>query len=148
MPSSYPPQHHNMSSRRSRSSREYTAEPKSEVPHGNGHHHHHMHLPRFNHNGHEVTPGIEPEGESGRKGFHPLKFLKIVFKSNSLISSWVNILWPMVPVAIALVCSCFRDQRIRTGTDTLPTALCPSKFSWISPGHFRHQFHCNGPRCQ
>ena len=62
-----------------------------------------MHLPRFNHNGHEVTPGIEPEGESGRKGFHPFKFLKISFKSNSMISSWVNILWPMVPVAIALV---------------------------------------------
>ncbi|KAK3209295.1 hypothetical protein GRF29_69g1343784 [Pseudopithomyces chartarum] len=93
-----------MSSRRSRSSREYTTEPKPDVPHanGNGHRQHHMHLPRFNHNGHEVTPGIEPEGESGRKGFHPFKFLKIIFKSNSMISSWVNILWPMVPVAIAL----------------------------------------------
>ncbi|KAL1598806.1 hypothetical protein SLS60_007948 [Paraconiothyrium brasiliense] len=61
-----------------------------------------MHLPRFNHNGHQVTPGIEPEGESGRKGFHPFKFLMISFKSNSLISSCVNVLWPMVPVAIAL----------------------------------------------
>jgi Ca2+:H+ antiporter len=93
-----------MSSRRSRSSREYAQEPKSEVPHGNSNGNgHHMHLPRFNHNGHKVTKGIEPEGESGRKGFHPLKFLRITWKSNSVISSWVNILWPMVPVAIALV---------------------------------------------
>ncbi|KAJ4291732.1 hypothetical protein N0V90_009627 [Kalmusia sp. IMI 367209] len=91
-------------SRRSRSSREYTQEPKSEVPHGNGNNNnnHRLHLPRFNHNGHEITPGIEPEGESGRKGIHPFKFMKITFKSNSMISSWVNILWPMVPVAIAL----------------------------------------------
>ncbi|KAF1965501.1 hypothetical protein BU23DRAFT_489321 [Bimuria novae-zelandiae CBS 107.79] len=91
-----------MSSRRSRSSREYTHEPKSDASHTNDHHQHHMHLPRFNHNGHKVTPGIQPEGESGRKGFHPWKFLKITFKSNSMLSSWVNILWPIVPVAIAL----------------------------------------------
>ncbi|KAF9728352.1 hypothetical protein PMIN06_006686 [Paraphaeosphaeria minitans] len=104
MPNSYPPRSHAMpSSRRSPSSREYAQEPKSEVSHGNGNvHRHRMHLPRFNHNGHEVTKGIEPEGESGRTGFHPLKFLKISYKSNSVISSWVNILWPMVPVAIAL----------------------------------------------
>jgi Ca2+:H+ antiporter len=62
-----------------------------------------MHLPRFNHNGHEVTPGIQPEGESGRRGIHPLKFLRICFRSSCTASKWVNVLWPMVPVAIALV---------------------------------------------
>ncbi|KAF2464515.1 putative vacuolar cation/proton exchanger 2 [Lindgomyces ingoldianus] len=90
--------------RRSRSSREYTQDPKSEAtvpPHSSGQHHG-LHLPRFNHNGHEVTPGIEPEGESGRKGIHPIKFLRICFRSSSRVSMAVNALWPIVPIAIAL----------------------------------------------
>ncbi|KAF2201863.1 hypothetical protein GQ43DRAFT_414867 [Delitschia confertaspora ATCC 74209] len=59
-------------------------------------------LPQYNHNGHEVTPGIKPEGESGRKGIHPLKFLMICFRSSSNASKYVNVLWPLVPVAIVL----------------------------------------------
>lgn len=91
--------------RRSRDSgpQDYTREPKSEAtvpPHSGGHH---MHLPRFNHNGHEVTPGIQPDGESGRKGIHPIKFLRICFRSSSKVSMLVNVLWPIVPIAIALV---------------------------------------------
>jgi len=91
-----------------RSSREYAShEPKSEAvvpPHSSGNGTRHRgHLPRFNHNGHEVSKGIEPEGESGRRGVHPFKFLKICFKSNSKLSMFVNVLWPVVPVAIALV---------------------------------------------
>src|SRR4051812_8082099 len=50
-----------------------------------------------NHNGHKVTKGIQPEGESGRSGIHPLKFLKICFRSASPASAVVNILWPVVP---------------------------------------------------
>lgn len=61
-----------------------------------------MHLPRFNHNGHQVTRGIHPDGESGRKGVHPWKFLKTTFRSSSLASKFVNILWPFVPAAIAI----------------------------------------------
>lgn len=64
--------------------------------------HHGMHLPRFNHNGHKVTRGIHPDGESGRKGVHPWKFLKITFRSSSLASKFVNVLWPFVPAAIAI----------------------------------------------
>jgi Ca2+:H+ antiporter len=90
-----------------RSSREYATEPKSEAtrpPHSSGNSTRRRgHLPQFNHNGHEVTKGIEPEGESGRRGVHPLKMLKICFKSNSKLSMLVNVLWPIVPVAIALV---------------------------------------------
>lgn len=59
-------------------------------------------LPQYNHNGHKVTKGIHPDGESGRKGFNPLKFFKIAFKSSSTLSLMVNLLWPIVPVAIAL----------------------------------------------
>ncbi|KAL1605832.1 hypothetical protein SLS59_002951 [Nothophoma quercina] len=59
-------------------------------------------LPQYNHNGHEVTKGIHPDGESGRRGFHPFQFLKIAFKSSSTLSMLVNLLWPVVPVAIAL----------------------------------------------
>ncbi|KAJ5042440.1 uncharacterized protein L3040_004988 [Drepanopeziza brunnea f. sp. 'multigermtubi'] len=57
---------------------------------------------RVNHNGHKVTPGIEPEGESGRRGFHPVHFVKICWSSTSYASRAVNVLWPVVPVAIAV----------------------------------------------
>ncbi|ETI25722.1 calcium/proton exchanger [Cladophialophora carrionii CBS 160.54] len=59
-------------------------------------------LPQYNHNGHEVTKGIHPDGESGRRGVHPIEMLKIIWKSSCTASSWVNILWPFVPAAIAL----------------------------------------------
>ncbi|KAL9611334.1 MAG: hypothetical protein Q9167_004017 [Letrouitia subvulpina] len=59
-------------------------------------------LPMFNHNGHQVTRGIKPEGESGRKGIHPFHFLRISARSTSKVSMAVNILWPFVPAAIAV----------------------------------------------
>ncbi|KAG4414731.1 hypothetical protein IFR04_012118 [Cadophora malorum] len=46
----------------------------------------------------KIFNGIQPEGESGRRGFHPFKFLKICWKS----ASFVNLLWPVVPAAIAV----------------------------------------------
>ena len=57
---------------------------------------------RYNHNGHKVTKGIHPDGESGRRGIHPWLFLKVCFKSTSTASKFVNILWPFVPAAIAV----------------------------------------------
>ncbi|CZR55891.1 related to vacuolar Ca2+/H+ antiporter [Phialocephala subalpina] len=57
---------------------------------------------RVNHNGHKVTKGIEPEGESGRRGIHPLHFIKICWSSTSHASRVVNLLWPVVPAAIAV----------------------------------------------
>ncbi|KAL2047145.1 hypothetical protein N7G274_001164 [Stereocaulon virgatum] len=62
----------------------------------------HMHIPRFNHNGHKVTRGIKPDGESGRGGIHPWHFIRICFRSTSHMSMCVNVLWPFVPPAIAL----------------------------------------------
>jgi len=64
--------------------------------------HHRLTLPTYNHNGHLVTKGIKPEGESGRSGIHPLKFLRICFRSTSSASMVVNVLWPFVPAAIAI----------------------------------------------
>lgn len=55
-----------------------------------------------NHNGHKITKGIKPEGESGRKGVHPWHFLRIGFRSTSKASMAVNVLWPFVPAAIAI----------------------------------------------
>ena len=63
---------------------------------------HHMHMPVLNHNGHKVTKGIHPDGESGRGGVHPWHFLRICFRSSSYLSRVVNILWPFVPAAIAI----------------------------------------------
>lgn len=63
---------------------------------------HRSHLPSHNHNGHRITPGIRPEGESGRRGVHPVHSLKIIWKSSCTASKWVNVLWPFVPTAMAL----------------------------------------------
>ncbi|KAG4428380.1 hypothetical protein IFR05_016140, partial [Cadophora sp. M221] len=49
-----------------------------------------------------VFNGIQPEGESGRRGIHPFKFLKICWNSASYASKVVNLLWPVVPAAIAV----------------------------------------------
>jgi Ca2+:H+ antiporter len=57
---------------------------------------------RVNHNGHIVTKHIHPDGESGRKGFHPTHFFTVSWKSSSDASRAVNILWPIVPAAIAV----------------------------------------------
>jgi Ca2+:H+ antiporter len=49
-----------------------------------------------------VTKGIQPEGESGRRGIHPFHFLKICWRSSSRASRVVNVLWPIVPAAIVV----------------------------------------------
>jgi Ca2+:H+ antiporter len=59
-------------------------------------------LPTYNHNGHRVTKGIKPEGESGRRGFHPVQFCRIAWKGNCRASMFLNVLWPFVPAALAL----------------------------------------------
>ncbi|KAF3007358.1 hypothetical protein E8E14_009053 [Neopestalotiopsis sp. 37M] len=45
---------------------------------------------------------VKSAGESGRRGLHPLHFFKIVWRSTSWLSRAVNILWPIVPAAIAV----------------------------------------------
>ena len=45
---------------------------------------------------------VRPAGESGRRGLHPLIFLRNVFRSASWASRVVNVLWPVVPAAIAV----------------------------------------------
>ena len=57
---------------------------------------------RINHNGHRVTPGIQPDGESGRKWFHPWHFVRICFRSSSTASQWTNVLWPFTIAAMIL----------------------------------------------
>jgi len=46
---------------------------------------------------------IRSDGESGRRGVHPLKVVSICFRSSCTLSKYVNLLWPFVPVALALV---------------------------------------------
>ncbi|KAK3324222.1 Sodium/calcium exchanger protein-domain-containing protein [Cercophora scortea] len=45
---------------------------------------------------------VRAEGESGRSGIHPIRFLKITLRSSSWASRAVNILWPAVPAALAV----------------------------------------------
>lgn len=59
-------------------------------------------ITKRNHMGYKVTKGIKPEGESGRKGVHPIQFLRICWRSTSNVSKLVNILFPVVPAAIAI----------------------------------------------
>ena len=49
-----------------------------------------------------VTNHISHEGESGRSGFHPRHFLVVLWRSSCTASMLVNVLWPFVPVALAL----------------------------------------------
>lgn len=49
---------------------------------------------------HRVT--IAHEGESGRSGFHPRHFFHVLWLSSCTVSKWVNVLWPLVPVAFFL----------------------------------------------
>ncbi|KAI9736058.1 MAG: hypothetical protein M1818_006234 [Claussenomyces sp. TS43310] len=75
----------------------------SSAPAPHPHHSQHIfptHL--VNHNGHKVTPHIHPDGESGRRWFHPWHFLSICFRSASSASCAVNVLWPIVPPALAV----------------------------------------------
>lgn len=45
---------------------------------------------------------IKSSGESGRNFFHPWHFFRICFRSSCKASAAVNILWPIVPVALAV----------------------------------------------
>ncbi|KAH7327894.1 hypothetical protein B0I35DRAFT_415990 [Stachybotrys elegans] len=45
---------------------------------------------------------VKPTGESGRRGFHPIHFLKISFRSASRASLLCNLFWPLVPAALAV----------------------------------------------
>lgn len=45
---------------------------------------------------------IAHEGESGRRGFHPLHFLYVLWRSSCTASMLVNVLWPFVPAAIVV----------------------------------------------
>lgn len=57
---------------------------------------------RYNHNGHKVHKWVQPDGESGRRGFNPLKFLAICFRSTATASMLTNILWPFTIAAMVL----------------------------------------------
>ncbi|KAK4211589.1 hypothetical protein QBC37DRAFT_289925 [Rhypophila decipiens] len=45
---------------------------------------------------------IASEGESGRSGFHPGHFLKVLWRSSCTAAMLVNFLWPVVPVALVV----------------------------------------------
>lgn len=44
----------------------------------------------------------EDEGESGRTGVHPWKFLQICFRSSCTASKWTNVLWPWTIAAFVM----------------------------------------------
>ncbi|KAF1829036.1 vacuolar H+/Ca2+ exchanger [Decorospora gaudefroyi] len=45
---------------------------------------------------------IHADGESGRRGFHPTRFLYVAWRSGSNAAKYTNLLWPFVLVAIVL----------------------------------------------
>ena len=72
----------------------------------------------------EKTKGVKHEGESGRKGVHPWHFLRICFRSSCTLSKVVNVLWPVVPIAIAVVSITKHHLIARNLLTPLPSALC------------------------
>ncbi|EHK20248.1 Ca2+ transporter [Trichoderma virens Gv29-8] len=76
------------------------------LPPPNTDHHHHHHYKRTKWRS-EKGSGmslfkIKESGESGRGGIHPWHFLRICFRSSCKASAAVNVLWPVVPVALAV----------------------------------------------
>ncbi|KAK5686268.1 hypothetical protein LTS10_002384 [Elasticomyces elasticus] len=74
-------------------------------------------LPRYNnsgqqvnHAGHTVTRGVAPDGESGRRWFSPLHFLRICFRSTSRASMYTNFLWPFTIAAMIFHFSYMKRQ--------------------------------------
>ena len=66
-------------------------------------------LPRYNsqgqqvnHQGHPITHGIEPDGESGRAWFHPWHFVRICWRSSATASKLTNVLWPFTIAAMVM----------------------------------------------
>lgn len=45
---------------------------------------------------------IHPDGESHRRGFQPLPFLKIIYTSSNKVSKYVNLLFPITLLALIL----------------------------------------------
>ncbi|KAH0532361.1 hypothetical protein TsFJ059_001063 [Trichoderma semiorbis] len=80
--------------------------------HGHGHGHHlHVHGHKYKRTRWRSEKGsgsgmklfrIKTGGESGRGGIHPWHFLRICFRSSCKASAAVNVLWPIVPVALAV----------------------------------------------
>jgi Ca2+:H+ antiporter len=71
--------------------------------HTNGNTNGNSYLPTHNGQAEKQTSrGIQPDGESGRRGIHPWKFLKTTGRSASTLSAMTNVLWPFVPAAIVL----------------------------------------------
>ncbi|EGP87205.1 unnamed protein product [Zymoseptoria tritici ST99CH_1A5] len=66
---------------------------------------------QVNHAGHKVTPGIQPDGESGRKWFNPLHFFRICWTSSCTASRYTNVLWPFTIAAMVLHFG-FRDLEL------------------------------------
>jgi Ca2+:H+ antiporter len=62
---------------------------------------HHDHESSNNSNSNPLLT-IHHEGESHRSGFHPAAFLRITWRSSCTVSKYVNILWPVVTLAILL----------------------------------------------
>lgn len=45
---------------------------------------------------------IHPDGESGRRGFNPVHFFKVLWRSSNQVSMAVNLLWPFCFLAIIM----------------------------------------------
>ncbi|PNS21274.1 Vacuolar calcium ion transporter [Sphaceloma murrayae] len=72
---------------------------QGESSHGHGEHGEGV-LPTVRQHVHTLMDGVHHEGESGRTGFSIAHFLRITWRSSCVVSSWVNLLWPFVPLAI------------------------------------------------
>jgi len=58
---------------------------------------------------------IHEDGESGRRGFHPFHFFHVCWMSSNRVSRMVNVLWPVVPAAIAVVSRTYKRDRVEQG---------------------------------
>lgn len=77
------------------------------MPSSDGHHEHSREDPGSPTESHPLLPSfipqsIHPDGESGRSGFSPVHFFKVLWRSSNQVSMAVNLLWPFCLLAIIM----------------------------------------------
>jgi Ca2+:H+ antiporter len=83
-------------------------------------------------------------GESGRTGFHPSHFFKIVWNSTSWLSRAVNVLWPIVPAAIAVKFAVKDKHELKFGLAYLGMIPCANLIGFAGQELSRKMPHMLG----
>ncbi|KAI0870162.1 hypothetical protein GGS24DRAFT_122292 [Hypoxylon argillaceum] len=87
---------------------------------------------------------VKSAGESGRRGLHPIQFVKIIWTSSSSISRAVNVLWPFVPAALAVYYSQVGSPALRFSLSYIAMVPCANLIGFAGAELARKMPHMLG----